>query len=724
MAEINTCAVGEIRNRKTMFALPEAIPEGKRNDTLFRYGCSLKGRGASNEQIARSLKEANETRCLPPIDQWEVDQIARSVCSLKSGKPIGVSVKSEVQSAKVPKGLTPTKQAALQLESLFAGDDLITFITDFSKKGEKWAPTGKPVSKIAYKVIQELHRSSSLEDVFPGYNKEAGILFFINPMKHNGRKNSEVKAFRSALIEYDDIPKAEQERRLLDSGLPILSVTDSGNKSLHAIVRIDADDYSQYRDRVAGLHKYLEKKYGSPCDGANKNPARMSRLAGAQRGKSAQSLLYTEINLGADLEKILDGHDKADELTSGKFRQDLVGDVLMETRDACFVDGMPVIRSGSEYKVGEDAIYKGVLDIRRDATERQRKEVMGYLGLRASHKRQADQKYIRFKNGVLDIETLELRPAGPDHIVLNEIPHNWNPEAKSELVDKTFQRIARSDAAIIANLWEMFGLAMYRGHEVSRMMLLQGSGANGKSTLLDMLKFTLGQDNCFSLSIHELGEKFQLVPTMGKLAIIGDDIASDYVSQKACAVMKKFVTGEMVSDQYKGGATFQFEPYATLIYSCNEIPRFGDATFGFERRVHPIPLTAKFTPDDEGYDPRLKQKLCTEECAEYALVKAVEALRGCLRRYTLTPNRLSDEMRTGILEESDSTLAFIREKKGSGFSFVGGVNTEVYSMYSAWCEERGCEAEKQTAFSRKLCRQEGLMSVSSNGRRVFAKKNG
>lgn len=720
MAEINP------RNVSTAINLPEAIPEGKRNDTIFKYGASLRGSGhMSDDEIAHALHETNMTRCVPPLDEAEVDGIIRSVLSLRSGRPMGTGRPSSLANSRIADDLPPTEQAVRQLEALFAGDDIITFITKFSKKDDgKWAPTGKPISMTAFKAIQELRRSPSLDDVFPGYNKEAGILFYINPMKYNGRKNSEVTAFRSALVEYDDIPKAEQERRLLDSGLPFLSVTDSGNKSLHAIVRVDADDYSQYKSRVARLHKYLEEKYGTPCDGANKNPARMSRLAGAQRGESTQSLLYTEINLGTDLGKILSGHDTADELTSGKFRQDLVGDVLMETRDACFVDGMPVIRSGSEYKVGEDAIYKGVLDIRRDATARQRKEVMGYLGLTAPHRQQASPKYIRFKNGVLDIETLELRPADPDHIVLNEIPHNWNPGAKSELVDRTFQRIAQTDAAVIANLWEMFGLAMYRGHEVSRMMLLQGSGANGKSTILDLLKFTLGQDNCFSLSIHELGEKFQLVPTMGKLAIIGDDIASDYVNAKACAIMKKFVTGEMVSDQYKGGATFQFEPYATLIYSCNEIPRFGDATFGFERRVHPIPLTAKFTPGDEGYDPRLKQRLCTEECAEYALVKAVEALRGCLCRLTLTPNRLSDEMRTGILEENDSALAFIREEKSSGFSFVGEVNTEVYAQYCAWCEERGHEAERQVAFSRKLCRQEGLMSVSSNGHRVFAPKNG
>lgn len=169
---------------------------------------------------------------------------------------------------------------------------------------------------------------------------------------------------------------------------------------------------------------------------------------------------------------------------------------------------------------------------------------------------------------------------------------------------------------------------------------------------------------------------------MGKLAIVGGDIASDFVSAKSCAVMKKFVTGEAVNDQYKGGATFQFKPYATLIYSCNEIPRFADATYGFEGRIHPIPLSARFSPGDKGYDPRLRQKLCQEECAEHAIVKAVEALRGCLERNMLTHNRISDGMRPDIIKSNDYVRAIIEDKKGEGFDFANRVNTEVYGMFT------------------------------------------
>lgn len=702
-----------------MTFLPERIDEGSRNTTIFGYGAKLKRQGISPSEIRQLLKEANSCRCNPPMDDEEMERIIKNVLNLDSGKPLGTGRKQSSCPIKVSEDTTPMEQAALQLESLFSTNDLIVFIAEFSKtKDGKYAPNGKPITRAAFKVIEELRHASTMDEVFPGYNKEAGILFYINPMKIDGRKNEDVTAYRCALIEYDNIPKDKQLEYLLDSGLPILSITDSGNKSIHALVRIDAASASEYKKQVKKLHAALEQKYGSPCDPANKNPARLSRLAGARRGESMQTLLYTEVNPSSKLSDFLDSLAPATERSKAPSCNE-VGRMLIAERGACFVEGIPAIRVNGEFEFGQDAVQRAVLDINPDAKAAFRNEVVGYLKLKAPEKDQASPRYIRFANGVLDIETLELLPNDGRHLLLNEVPHRWNPDAYSELVDRTLDSIALGDEAVIANLWEMFGLSLYRGHEVSRMILLQGSGANGKSTLLDMLRHLLGTENCFSLSIHELGEKFQLVPAMGKLALIGDDIASDYVGGKACAAMKKFVTGDVVNDQYKGGATFQFRPYATLIYSCNEIPRFADGSFGFERRVHPIPLAARFTPSSEGYDPRLKQKLCEEVCIEYAIVKAVDALRGCLERLELTPNSLSNEMRGQIVQNNDPVRAFIDDEKSAGHSLIGKTNVEVFTNYVNWCETKGFDQVGKQTFSKKLCLYEGLTTRASNGARTY-----
>ena len=710
-------------NQRTQFELPEIIIEGERNNTIFKYGINLKLNSKSKDEIAALLKKANAERCKPPMSDNEVSQITRSVLSMRSGKPMGTGRKQKEKPVKVEENLPAPEQAAQQLESLFASDDFIVFVTKFTKKDDgKWAPTGKPETKPACSVIRDLHNASSLDEVFPDYNKEAGILFHVNPMSFGGRKNKDVKAFRNALVEYDDISKDKQINRMLDSGLPIQTMTDSGNKSIHTIVKIDAKNAAEYKKRVSMLYSCLEQKYGSACDQANKNPSRLTRLAGAERKGSTQSLLYTEVNANASIDSFLDSVKEADQIKQVKLRHDEIADILINDYGVCFVEGIPAIKIDGRYALGQDNIFRTIIGIQKDASTYTRNEVMRYLTLIAPQKKQADEKYIRFKNGILNIDTLELVANSGELMLLNEIPHNWNPGAHSQLVDEAFVRISQNDEAVLANLWEMFGLAMYRGHEVSRMILLQGSGANGKSTVLEMLKCLLGIENYFSLPIHALGEKFQLVPAIGKLALIGDDVSNDYVGNQACSVLKKFVTGEAVSDQYKGGATFEFAPCATLIYSCNELPRFADGSYGFERRTHPIPLSARFTPNDKGYDPHLKQKLCEEECIEYAIVQGINALRRGRKSLGLTPNKQSDTMRFNIVRDNDPVRAFISDVKPSFGKFEGKTNKGVYESYVSWCAKNCCDSMPISSFSRKLCAHEGLQTISSNGSRMYARR--
>ena len=707
-------------NSTSLNSLPATIAEGGRNKALYHFGVRLKKEHQSPSTITDLMLQANKTHCNPPMEDDEINRIIRNVLNLGSNKPLGTERKGKPLQ-KVPADLSTAEQAALQLEALFAADDFITFNTCFQKSPEgKWLPNGKPVSKMAFQIIDELHNANSLEEVFPEYNSQAGILFCVNPTEYGQRKSADVTAFRNALIEYDDISKEEQIERLLDSGLPILSMTDSGKKSVHTIVRVDASNAKDYKRKVVELHRALEAKYGSPCDSANKNPSRMTRLAGATRGNNVQSLLYTEVNADSCLETFLEKCPKEQATEKDEvlgFNE--MGDLLINQQDACFVEGTPAIKVKGNYEYGQNAIYRAILNNRKDARGSYRKEVMDYLHLMAPNRRQADPRFIRFKNGVLDIDTGQLVDNPCDYLLLNEIPHNWNPKAKSELVDSTFCSIAQNNDAIVANLWEMFGLALYRGHDVSRMILLQGSGANGKSTLLDMLRHMLGEDNCFSLSVCDLGEKFQLVPTMGKLALIGDDISNDYVNGKACAVMKKFVTGDTVNDQYKGGATFQFKPYATLIYSCNEIPKFADGTYGFERRVHPIPLLARFTPSNAGFDPNLSEKLKEETCMEYALAKAIEALCRCRANMSLTANALSKKMAQEIVNDNDSVRAFFDGTNSNGASFVGKTNTSAYASYNSWCKDNGVEPLGKSSFSKKLCAHTGLSTMSTNGERIY-----
>jgi hypothetical protein len=135
-----------------------------------------------------------------------------------------------------------------------------------------------------------------------------GLFFRVNPMRRGGATDADVISFRYALAEFDadengrTISKEIQYALLLRSYLPIAALIDSGGKSLHAIVKVDAPDRGEYDRRVAQVVSRV------PClDTQNKNPSRYSRLPGVSREEGLQQLLA--VNLGA-----LDWHSFEEEI--------------------------------------------------------------------------------------------------------------------------------------------------------------------------------------------------------------------------------------------------------------------------------------------------------------------------------------------------------------------------------------------------------------------------
>ena len=107
-------------------------------------------------------------------------------------------------------------------------------------------------------------------------------------------KNENVTRFRFALVESDTLPIAEQDALFRKLELPIAALVHSGGKSLHAIVRVDAPNYEEYRKRVDFLYDFLEKN-GVSVDKQNRNPSRLSRMPGVTRNGNRQYLVAENI---------------------------------------------------------------------------------------------------------------------------------------------------------------------------------------------------------------------------------------------------------------------------------------------------------------------------------------------------------------------------------------------------------------------------------------------
>ena len=196
-----------------------------------------------------------------------------------------------------PAAWDPAQDLITYLELLYEPEDHVGYVTnDVWKDAEgRWIPSKGVYDRTAAELISSLRKHPKDVGATVGdWKPEVGAWIRFNPVDGTGVKNENVTRFRYALVESDTMPIAEQDGLFRRLELPIAALVHSGGKSLHAIVRVDAEDYDEYRKRVDFLYDFLEKN-GVSVDKQNRNPSRLSRMPGVTRNGNRQYLAATNI---------------------------------------------------------------------------------------------------------------------------------------------------------------------------------------------------------------------------------------------------------------------------------------------------------------------------------------------------------------------------------------------------------------------------------------------
>lgn len=195
----------------------------------------------------------------------------------------------------IPEKWNPVQQIIQYIETLFEAAETVGYVTETWEKDGKYLPTKGTFTQTAGEIIEKLSKcGDDIGAVLGDYKEDAGAWIRFNPLDGKGVKNENVTEYRYALVESDTVDLSHQNQILRELELPIACLVYSGGKSLHAIVRIEAADFTEYRKRVEYLYDVC-KKNGLEVDRQNKNPSRLSRLPGIIRKGQKQYLLDTNI---------------------------------------------------------------------------------------------------------------------------------------------------------------------------------------------------------------------------------------------------------------------------------------------------------------------------------------------------------------------------------------------------------------------------------------------
>lgn len=411
------------------------------------------------------------------------------------------------------------------------------------------------------------------------------------------------------------------------------------------------------------------------------------------------------------------------------FSHNEFGDQLIQEFKIIEVNNCLYVYEDGYYQADDKIIERKMIDFFPSILQRQRAEVLSYVKIK-THINAGDIKVnpyvINLKNTRLDIRSGKCLEFTPEAIEFDRIPVTYDPSAYCADLDKMLNKVFCGDREVINLFEEMVGYCLIKHSRYSKMFLCYGQGSNGKSTILDLLKTFLGQNNYSALSLEKVTDRFATAELENKLANIGDDV--DNTTIRDSGTLKKISSGNTVTVERKGERPYKITPYATHIYSANTIPRSFDKTDGFYRRWLLIPFNAKFSANDEDYDPNIVDKITTPEALSYLLNIGIRGAQRLIRVGHFTEPQSVKDALEAYKADNSTVLSWIEDKELTLDYFLENPRDKTYSEFCDWCKVSSIKSSmitgKKTYFKELIAKYEfeEKPQQKSDGKRYFILK--
>ena len=330
-------------------------------------------------------------------------------------------------------------------------------------------------------------------------------------------------------------------------------------------------------------------------------------------------------------------------------------------------------------------------------------EVLGHIRRSTLISREqfnAPENLICLDNGILDINTMQINNHTDNIIFLNKIPVNYDSTIEFK-AGKQFLNEVLNDDENIKIIQEFIGYLLYKKHPFHKALMMVGGGANGKSTLINLIKTFLGFKNCTSIPLQRLDtDKFATSQMYGKLANLFADLPPRGLKETS---IFKMLTGEdFIPAQRKFKDEFQFVNYAKQIFSANQVPKSMDDSDAFFRRWLPITFGKQFLEGKADVD--MLKKITTPEELSGLLNWAIAGLKRLLKNKKFSSSKSIENVREEYIRMSDSVGAFIMDKiDASPDEYV--IKKDLYIEYTVYCRDRNYPIVSEIIFHKEILKQ-------------------
>jgi putative DNA primase/helicase len=294
-------------------------------------------------------------------------------------------------------------------------------------------------------------------------------------------------------------------------------------------------------------------------------------------------------------------------------------------------------------------------------------------------------QYLGLKNGILNLNTFDLVTDNPRYLVSKRADVNFDSDAECPNWIAFLNRILPEDPETIEFVQKVVGQALLGTPEKGNLIIFNGAGANGKSTLVDTIKTLLGSYGTVvdsaALDTKSGGNDYHRATLKGsRMAIFNETPKGANLDE---TFIKSIVDSGEVSAREIYGSPFQFQPVATPIMVTNYLPRIS-SDYSITRRIKVVPFS--YTLKDSEKISGFRQKYLEPELPGI-LNWAIDGLKK-LRKHGLESSQTINETTRNFVRENNRVEIFIEECCTKDCKDKVKL-TELRSAYAEWSEVHG-----------------------------------
>lgn len=439
--------------------------------------------------------------------------------------------------------------------------------------------------------------------------------------------------------------------------------------------------------------------------------------------KETLEIARKEYGLVEPTPDISDGVDIEEEIKMNglkKVRYSTATKLMEDCRYATLLDTEEILhyREGVYIIGGEQQIKKGIQKIwSNNVTTHDVSEMVGHIK-RLTYTPREDftsaEDEICVKNGILNLRSGDVTPFDPEKKHLNKIPVTYDKTKKCEKIHEFLKQVLHEED--IPTVYELLGFCLYKSYFIHKAFMFVGEGANGKSTLINVMRGFLGNQNCSSISLQDLGRnRFAKGWLFGKLANLFADL--DAGALKGTGDFKLLTGQDEITTDQKFRGTLTFKNNAVLIFSANTIPKTPDTTQAFFRRWIILNFPHRFEGKDA--DKELIKKLVVEDEMSGLLNEAITGLQRLFDNGDFTTNKSSAEWEEQYTRMSDPVGAFAMDCiTSSPEDYIS--KEELYNHFIDYCNQQKLPLKAKNTFSMELSKHAKVEEYRPliDGRRV------